>query len=120
MSGEVAKPSPFRLASSSRFRYCRRWRRREVSRQAANRGKVRVLRPILGTSRRAEIDIDLNRVYAGKDNDFPLLPNDVLYVPRDSVRAFLVPVGTSLLTTLPYLIVSSSYIRRDLGDRIIA
>jgi polysaccharide biosynthesis/export protein len=72
----------------------------------ANRGKVRVLRPILGTSLRAEIDIDLNRVLAGKDNDFPLLPNDVLYVPRDSVRAVLTPVGTGILTSLPYLIIS--------------
>ena len=67
---------------------------------------MRVLRPILGTSLRAEIDIDLNRVYAGKDNDFPLLPNDVLYVPRDSVRAVLTPIATGILTSLPYLIIS--------------
>ena len=50
-----------------------------------------------------------NRIIAGKDNDFPLLPNDVLYVPRDSVRAVLAPVGTGMLTTLPYLIVTFSY-----------
>jgi hypothetical protein len=60
----------------------------------------------LGTSRRAEIDVNLDRIYQGKDNDFPLLPNDVLYVPRASARAILAPIGTSVLTTLPYLIVT--------------
>lgn len=74
--------------------------------QTANRGKVTVLRPILGTSKRAVIEINLDRVTAGKDNDFPLLPNDVLYVPRASVRALLTPVGTGILTSLPYLIIS--------------
>lgn len=72
----------------------------------ASRGRVRILRPILGTSRRAEIDVNLNRIYEGKENDFPLLPNDVLYVPRATARAILTPIGTSLLTTAPYLIIS--------------
>ena len=73
---------------------------------AATRGKVRILRPILGTSRRAEIEVNLGRVYAGKDNDFPLLPNDVVYAPRANLRTIFAPVGTSLLTTAPLLIVS--------------
>lgn len=70
----------------------------------ATRDKVRVLRPILGTSRRAEIVIDLKRVFEGKDIDFPLLPNDVLYVPRSSTAAILGPTGTAILTTLPYVV----------------
>jgi protein involved in polysaccharide export with SLBB domain len=70
----------------------------------ATRGKVRILRPILGTTRRAEININLNRIWQGKDNDFPLLPNDVLYVPRASTRAALAPVGTALLASAPYVI----------------
>jgi protein involved in polysaccharide export with SLBB domain len=74
--------------------------------QFASRDKVRVLRPILGTNRRAEIDIDLKRVLEGKDIDFPLLPNDVVYVARSGKRAVLGPVGTSFLAAMPYMIVS--------------
>ena len=70
----------------------------------ATRDKVRVLRPILGTSRRAEIVIDLKRVFEGKDIDFPLLPNDVLFIPRSSTSSVLGPVGTAMLTTLPYVL----------------
>ena len=73
----------------------------------AKRDKVRVLRPVLGTSRRAEIEIDLKRVFEGKDNDFPLLPNDVLYVPPSRGRAVLTSAGTSSLASLPYIIVTA-------------
>jgi len=55
--------------------------------------KARILRPVLNTSRRAEIPVDLKRILAGKDNDFPLLPNDVLYVPSNSHAAVLSRVG---------------------------
>jgi polysaccharide biosynthesis/export protein len=44
--------------------------------------KARILRPILNSTRRAEIPLDLKRVLATEGSDYPLLPNDVLYVPR--------------------------------------
>jgi polysaccharide biosynthesis/export protein len=49
--------------------------------------KARVLRPILDTSRRAEIPLNISDIMSGKVNDFPLLPNDILYVPHSSGRA---------------------------------
>jgi polysaccharide export outer membrane protein len=70
----------------------------------AKRNKVRVLRPILNTSRRAEIDIDATRVFRGEDNDFPLLPNDVLYVSRSYKRSILVAIGQIAIPILPYII----------------
>lgn len=73
----------------------------------ANRGRVRVLRPILDTNRRAAIEVDVKRIFEAKDGDFPLLPNDVLYVPRSAGRTFLVGVGTSLIGGLPYIIVTA-------------
>jgi len=72
----------------------------------AKRAKVRVLRPILNTNRRAEIDIDLSGIYEGRANDFPLLPNDVLYVPKSSTRTILtglVPIGLSVLNPFIYI-----------------
>ena len=63
-------------------------------------------RPILNTTRRAEIDIDVNDIYAGKANDFPLLPNDVLFVPRSFKRVIWTTVGQLILTNAPYIIIS--------------
>jgi len=74
----------------------------------ANRGKVRILRPILNTDRRAAIDVDANRVLEGKENDVPLLPNDVLFVPRSYNRTLLTVLGTvslAFLTPFIYLAV---------------
>jgi len=106
VSGEVVKPSAIALGEQGSMTVTQALTQAGGFTPAASRGKVRVLRPVLGTSRRAEIIVDLNRVYEGKANDFPLLPNDVLYVPRASARAVLAPVGTAILTTLPYLLVT--------------
>jgi len=70
----------------------------------AKRDTVRVLRPIVNTTRRAEIDIDVNDIYAGKANDFPLLPNDVLYVPRNYKRVALTTLGQLVMQNAPYII----------------
>jgi polysaccharide export outer membrane protein len=67
---------------------------------------VRILRPVLGTSRRAEINVDMKRVFEGKDPDYPLLPNDLVYVPRSARRGLATPIATGLVTSLPYLIVT--------------
>ena len=70
----------------------------------AKRDKVRVLRPVLGTSRRAEITVDAKRIFEGRDLDFPLLANDVVFIPRSGIRAVLQPLSVSLLNSLPFLI----------------
>ncbi len=106
VSGEVTKPGPVALGEESSISVTQALTMAGGFTLAASRGKVRVLRPILGTSRRAEIDLDLNRIYEGKDNDFPLLPNDLLYVPRATARTVLAPVGTGILTSMPYLMIS--------------
>jgi len=70
----------------------------------ANRSKVRILRPILSTDRRAAIDVDASRVFEGKENDVPLLPNDVLFVPRSYTRTFMTVLGTvSLAVLTPFI-----------------
>jgi len=106
VNGEVAKPSAIPLGEQPSISVMQALTEAGGFTPNASRGKVRILRPVLGTTRRAEIEVNLNRVYEGKDNDVPLLPNDVLYVPRASARAILTPVGTSILTSLPYLMIS--------------
>jgi len=70
----------------------------------SNRSQVRILRPILNTTRRAEIDVDVSRVLKGEENDFPLLPNDVLYVSRSYKRTVWQTLGQIALPMIPYLV----------------
>jgi len=105
VTGEVTRAAPIPLGEQQSISVLQALSQSGLTKDA-KRGKVTVLRPILGTSLRAVIQVNYNRIVAGKDNDFPLLPNDVLYVPRASIRAVLAPVGTGILTSLPYLIIS--------------
>ena len=107
VNGEVGKVSAIELAERDSISITQALTEAGGFTQFAIRDHVRVLRPVVGTTRRAEIVIDMKRVYEGKDVDFPLLPNDVLFVPRSGARALLTPVGTAFLTGLPYLIISA-------------
>lgn len=57
----------------------------------AKASKATILRAVGSSARRAEIPVDIKQVLAGRANDFPLLPNDVLVVPGSPVRNFLSP-----------------------------
>jgi protein involved in polysaccharide export with SLBB domain len=76
---------------------------------AANPKMAFILRPVLNTSRRAEIPLNLKRILSSEDSDVPLLPNDVLYVPKSSAikgrdLLYALPIGATLLTAISYLI----------------
>ncbi len=66
--------------------------------------KVHVLRPIADSTRRAEIDVNFQRVLEGKDNDFPLLPNDLVYIPRSKKRTVYGTLTSMALQNAPYII----------------
>jgi hypothetical protein len=67
--------------------------------------KARVLRPVLNTSRRAEVTINVKRIFEGKDSDYPLLPNDLLYIPRNRDRKNLIKnVALFALPLIPTII----------------
>jgi polysaccharide biosynthesis/export protein len=74
--------------------------------------KVRVLRLMVGTNQRAEILIDVKEVLMGRRSDFPLLPNDVVYVPRSGGRALATSMGTGLISSVPWIIVTAFLRRR--------
>jgi polysaccharide export outer membrane protein len=70
----------------------------------AKKGEVRILRPIVGTSRRAVIPVDVSRLLEGKDLDVPLLAGDVVYIPRSYTRAFWTTLQAVALPILPYIL----------------
>ena len=67
----------------------------------ADSNKAHVLRPILNTAKRSEIPLNLKKILAGQENDFPLLPNDILYVPRNPTSARLPGTLPSSVRRLP-------------------
>ena len=68
-------------------------------RPEADGAKAVVLRPVLNTSKRSEIPLNITRIMKGKDTDFPLLPNDLLYIPE---KPFIKQgVGKTLLLVIP-------------------
>jgi polysaccharide biosynthesis/export protein len=76
----------------------------------ADPAKARVLRPVVNSAKRAEIPINIKLILAGKNNDFPLEQNDLLYVPRknsvgSTIGKYSIYVIPPLITTLIYLAV---------------
>ena len=70
----------------------------------AVKDKVRILRPVLNTNRRAVIVVDVKRVLDGKENDIPLLPNDVVYIPHSYNHLFWRTFSQLVLPIIPYVI----------------
>jgi hypothetical protein len=59
----------------------------------------------LNTSRRAEIPLNLKRILSSEDSDVPLLPNDVLYVPKHGGiqgrdLLYILPIVGTLIYTI--------------------
>jgi polysaccharide export outer membrane protein len=106
VAGEVTRPGPIDLGERDYLTVTQALTMSGGFTRDAKRADVRVLRPIIDTNRRAEIPINLTGIYEGKVNDFPLLPNDLLYVPHSSTRTILtglVPIGLSVLNPFIYL-----------------
>ena len=106
VAGEVARPGAIELGERDYLTVTQALTMSGGFTRDAKRADVRVLRPIVETNRRAEIPINLTGIYEGRVNDFPLLPNDLLYVPHSSTRTILtglVPIGLSVLNPFIYL-----------------
>ena len=70
----------------------------------AKKDKVRILRPVEGTSRRYVIEVDVAELLDGKGLDIPLQPGDIVYVPRSYARQFWTTFASVALPMLPYII----------------
>jgi polysaccharide export outer membrane protein len=70
----------------------------------AKKAKVRILRPVEGTSRRAVIEVDVAELFNGKGLDVPLYPGDIVYVPRSYTRQFWQTFSSVALPLLPYIL----------------
>ena len=67
----------------------------------ANTKVAWILRPISNTSRRAQIPLNMARILKGQDPDKPLMPNDVLFIPKAN---FLLGDKRNLIQLIPMLV----------------
>jgi len=70
----------------------------------AKKNKVRILRPIGTTNRRAVIEVDALSLFDGKGIDVPLFPGDIVYIPRSYTRQFWQTFSSVALPILPYIL----------------
>jgi polysaccharide export outer membrane protein len=110
--GEVTRPAPIPLGGQPSISVTQALSTAGGFTPTAVRGKVTVYRPVLGTSRVAQFEIDMKELLAGRINDFPLLPNDLLFVDRmGGLRGALPQMIPGLATSLPYVLVSAILLR---------
>jgi len=104
MNGEVGKTGGIELGERDSVSMLQAISQSGGLSRDAKKSKVRILRPILGTNRRAVIEVDVSQLYEGKGLDVPLLPNDVVYIPRSYQRQFWQTFQSLALPLLPYII----------------
>lgn len=70
----------------------------------SKKDKVRILRPVEGTSRRAVIEVNVAQLFNGEGLDVPLLPGDIVYVPRSYSRQFWQTFSSVAIPMVPYIL----------------
>ena len=108
VTGEVTKSAIIELGQRSSVSVAQALTEAGGFTAAANRNKLRVLRPIIGTNRRSEIVIDMKGLLEGRLGDFPLLSNDILYVSKTSGgKALSTGLLPGVMTSVPYIVISA-------------
>jgi polysaccharide export outer membrane protein len=102
ISGEVAKPGAYELTDRDSMTVMQAVALAGGLSRDAQPAKARVLRQVMDTNRRAEIPIDLNRVFSGLSGDFRLMANDAFYIPRANQRKSV--VGQMIMYTIPAIV----------------
>jgi len=104
MTGEVGRVGGIALEERDSISFLQALTQSGGFTREAKKDDVRILRPVLNTNRRAVIALNANRIFEGKDLDFPLLPNDVVFVPHSYRQTFWRVAGQIVLPIIPYLI----------------
>ena len=84
--GDVGKAGPIVLNSGTSISVLEALSSSGGAQKTAKMNQAKILRPILGGPKRAELPIDLKKIMQGKANDQPLLAGDVLFVPSSDRR----------------------------------
>jgi polysaccharide export outer membrane protein len=84
LTGEVEKPGSFDLTDRDSIGVMELISLGGGLTRDAQPQKTKILRPILGGTRRAELAVDAKGMLAGRETDFRVFPNDIVVVPRSA------------------------------------
>ncbi len=71
--------------------------------RASSPQSAKILRPLLGGPKRAELPVDVQRIMEGKANDVPLLPDDILFIPASAAKSSMARALDTLIQSGMYL-----------------
>jgi polysaccharide export outer membrane protein len=96
--GEVRKSGGFTLEQKDSVSIVQAIALAEGTTPNAAKQRALILRQVAGAPRRTEIQVNLDKIIAGKTEDVSLLPDDILYVPNSvmkSIRARAIETAVS-------------------------
>jgi polysaccharide export outer membrane protein len=79
--GDVAKTGPIELKDSQSMSILEAVSSSGGVLKSASPQHAKILRPVAGTTKRTEVSVNIKQILAGTENDVPLLPGDILFVP---------------------------------------
>jgi polysaccharide biosynthesis/export protein len=103
VAGEVQKPGSFTVREGTTLRHA-------VSLAQGTNFKADMKRGIIfreeaGTGKKKEINVDLAAIMSGKQDDIPILPNDIVYVPNSKMKTVAAPLlqafGVNAMMRMP-------------------
>jgi polysaccharide export outer membrane protein len=95
--GEVGRPGTVPLSESGTLSVLEALSQSGGLKPTADAAGTRILRPIMGGPRRAELPVNLTSIMKGKEKDMPLLANDILVVPVSGGRVAITRILEMLI-----------------------
>jgi polysaccharide export outer membrane protein len=71
--------------------------------RAASPQSAKILRPLLGGTKRAELPLNVHKILGGKASDVPLLPNDILFIPGSAAKGSAARALDAIIQSGTYL-----------------
>jgi polysaccharide export outer membrane protein len=103
--GEVRKSGGFTLEQKSSMSVIQALALAEGTTQTAAKNRALILRQVPGEPARSEIQVDLNKVMAGKSGDVSLQPDDILFIPNSLAKVIRIrAIETAVSTAAGVLI----------------
>jgi polysaccharide export outer membrane protein len=102
--GQVARPGNYSVSERESLTVLQALSLAGGLNQFASAQNARILRPILGGPKRAELPVNLKDILAGSKMDIPLLPNDILLVPENTSKRITARVIEQAIQTATWML----------------
>lgn len=103
IAGEVQKPGSFTVREGTTLRQAVSLAQGTNFKADTKRGII--FREEAGTGKKKEINVDLAAVMSGKQDDIPILPNDIVYIPNSKMKTVAAPLlqafGVNAMMRMP-------------------